>query len=157
MLTKSSASMKIICGLELEACVVKLKTDNICRHASRSRSIAQKIQEAVQLFRSSSVDHRQIRANFRQMCNLSQFDKRCKIMDKKEVVDLVTSSPMLISHATFLLCQGWERPKKNLPFLHFFKRVVLKCALKVKHLPSLRFTYWVLKLLIVEFVGKNDP
>lgn len=105
----------------------------------------------------SKFFRRQIRANFRQMCNLTQFDKRCKIMDKKEVVDLVTSSPMLISHATFLLCQGWERPKKNLPFLHFFKRVVLKCALKVKHLPSLRFTYWVLKLLIVEFVGKNDP
>ena len=59
MLTKSSASMKIICGLELDAYVAKLKTDNICRPASRNRSIAWKMQEAVQLFRSS----------FRQICS----------------------------------------------------------------------------------------
>ena len=42
LLTRSSARMNIICGLELDACAVKLETDNTSRPANRSRSIAWK-------------------------------------------------------------------------------------------------------------------
>ena len=42
LLTRSSARMNIICGLELDACAVKLEAVNISRPANRSRSIAWK-------------------------------------------------------------------------------------------------------------------
>lgn len=158
VLTRSSASMKIICGLELDACAVKLETDNTSRPANRSRSIAWKQRDG------KTFDSGNTAAESKPVCQKIDVSITVK-MDKIYSWDVVVGLPVGSSYYLVENLQsrdvpvmsGWGHGTVRTPFTVPLQNAVLEEGFVYEAFISCMVKASAFEFSATEFGGGKDP
>ena len=158
VLTRSSASMNIICGLELDACAVKLETDNTSRPANRSRSIAWKRRDG------KTFDSGKTAVESKPICQKIDVSITVK-MDKIYSWDVVVGSPVGSSYYLVENLQsrdvpvmsGWGHGTVRTPFTVPLQNAVLEEGFVYEAFISCMVKTLAFEFSATEFGGERTP